>query len=164
MVVTEYFRTHHGNNIIQYWSWNFRKFDRQLRNRESLPFMNSHEPLHSLLNNLFCQYRLSSLTISIVDIISPFFKHSAPFSYTTITHKIVAINLTHPMMNFGCIMPFSEKKASYYGAQFIIGGCFDYVWHVNTNGTQQWLKGRRLPIGVWQRNLQCGITHGHFGD
>ena len=84
----------------------------------------------------------------IRDSSSSFFKLSAPFSYTTITHKIVAINITHSMMNFGCIMPFGEKKAN-YGAHFTLGGRFDYIRHVITLVTQQLLKGGSAPIGVW---------------
>lgn len=77
---------------------------------------------------------LVSLTTLILDVISFFFNLSAPFLYTTIAHKIVAMNITRVIMNFECIMPFGKKKAML-----------------------AWLK-RSLPFGVFRGKVLCAYT------
>lgn len=134
VVISEHFRYPlctavaklHAYNVIENWSWNLRKVGRQLRNCESTPFMNHLIPL---INFVFCRYRLPTLTTPIMDISLSFFKLSAPFLHTAIVHKIFAVNITHPMMNFSCIMPFGEKKEN-NGPQFTLGRRFNYIREV----------------------------------
>lgn len=135
-------------------------FDRELRNRESVPSANH---LIHVFNQFFSRYRFSQFTALIREVSSSF-KLSEQFSYTLISHKVVAINIIHPKLNLGRITSFSKKKTN-YGA-FIFGGRFDYIRYTITSVAQQRLKGGSLPTGIVQcacaaylhSNIACG-TH-----
>lgn len=66
------------------------------------------EPLDSIFQQFLPSLQISSWPPSSWMPMRP----SSPFSYTTITRKIVTTNFTHSTMNFICITSFSEKKAN----------------------------------------------------
>lgn len=66
------------------------------------------------LYNVFCSY-IHCLLMPSSWTRRCLFTVSAPFSNTAITYKLVTINISHPMMNFGCLCPSAKKTELQYG-------------------------------------------------
>ena len=98
----------------------------QLCTKQSLKFLEILQKVHfdykpslasdhliNTLNEAYSSDRLAPMSTFIMDVGSPFFKFSTPFSYTTITHKVFTVHFAHSMMYFSSTTSFCLQETDY---------------------------------------------------
>ena len=89
----------------------------------------STHTLVDFLNEFISHNWVSSLTTFIMHVSAPIPEFSAPFSHTTVTHKIIIVYMTQSTMNLGHALSFCVKK-TYHSTYLTAGGSGNDSVHV----------------------------------
>ncbi|KAF2347483.1 hypothetical protein FHG87_021761 [Trinorchestia longiramus] len=100
-----------------------------------------------------------------IDVGSSFFKFSTPFSYTTVTHKVVTVEILVPSSTFGCssstVKVVFQKVVGHFSNGTAV--VFDRYW---ASDTTQALVVEKLPEPFNTSNIRdCAdfiVREGHF--